>query len=552
MHLEQNQLARTTRRKIGVFLAEGSSDPVGLLDALSSLFSVEFSVFDEADRADYDAALLFGVSREKAVAIAFGISRCMAFIRAQPVRAAEHPSEIHLNSTPYLAQCLRGRTLSDKAIEQISYLREEPGDEVVARRDNDILWIHRSQGNSSIDLVAIEPPELTPADYLFNYFQKDNWARLLPILHFLREVDGWEEPPLRACFILDDPNLHWRSYGYVKYDELAKDAQRHNYHVSFATVPMDNWYVHPETASLFRKNKQQLSLLIHGNNHTRFELTQVQTGRKRRALAVQALQRIARLEQLSGLKVARVMAAPHGACNYEMANTLLRAGFEAACISRSALMVRNPDAVWPISVGLNPAEFFGSGLPIIPRFNIRWDSTFAIFAAFLGQPIILVGHHDDLAGGPGLLEEWAGLINSLGNVQWTDMKSIARTNFSTFRDGDVLQVKTYSRRIRLNLAETCRQVCVQRVWLNGKDSETLIVQKPGAPYQTINSYQGEAVAVPPGEEVVIGSVYPNMLDTQKIPLSRPSLWTVARRQICEGRDRLRPTMDRLFASRNGK
>src|SRR5206468_10618326 len=129
---------------------------------------------------------------------------------------------------------------------------------------------------------------------------------------------------------------------------------------------------------------------------------------ERKALAVQALRRIERLEQQSGVEVARVMAAPHGACNHDMANVLLRAGFEAACISRSSLMVRNPDLIWPMSVGLNPAEFLGPSLPIIPRFNIRWDSTFAIFAAFLGQPIILVGHHDDLAGGLEVLEEWAG------------------------------------------------------------------------------------------------------------------------------------------------
>ena len=84
---------------------------------------------------------------------------------------------------------------------------------------------------------------------------------------------------------------------------------------------------------LFRKNKQQLSLLIHGNNHTRFELTQVQTGRKRRESRGPGVKKDSAPGHYQGLKVARVMAAPHGACNYEMANTLLRAGFEAACIS---------------------------------------------------------------------------------------------------------------------------------------------------------------------------------------------------------------------------
>lgn len=541
--------AYENRRKIGVFLANDCSAPKRLLDALSSFLAVQFVEFDEVNGPHCDAALLFGVSREKAVEVALKGVRCLAVMGGQPTATGSPLAGVQLSSAPYLARCLRGRTMSDKEIQRINCLKEEAGDEVVARKGDDILWIHRKEGASGVDLVAMQPPDLAGKEHLYEHFQKDDWARLLPILHFLQEVSGWEPPPIRACFMFDDPNLHWKSYGYVKYRELAQHAREHNYHASFATVPMDGWYVHPETAALFRENKNHLSLLIHGNNHTYFELTRVPTDVGRRGLAVQALRRIEQLERASGLEVSRVMAAPHGACNHDMATVLLRTGFEAACISRSSLMVRNPNTVWSVAVGMNPSEFLGDGLPVVPRFNIRWDFTCTLFAAFLGQPVILVGHHDDLTGGLDLLEELSGLINSIGEVRWTDMKSITQTNFCTLSEDDVLHVKMYSRKIWLRVPKGCTQVCLDRPWLNGNTGEGLHLQKGGAVVERINSYQGEPVSVLQGEEIEIASIYPEMIDVRKVPVSRSSLWAIARRQLSEGRDRVRPTFDRFFASK---
>jgi len=82
-----------------------------------------------------------------------------------------------------------------------------------------------------MDLVAMEPPEVADHEYLFQYFQKDDWARLLPILHFFSELTrsgSWTPPPVRACFMFDDPNLHWKSYGYVNYQQLAHQAREQN------------------------------------------------------------------------------------------------------------------------------------------------------------------------------------------------------------------------------------------------------------------------------------------------------------------------------------
>jgi len=528
--------------------------PKRLLEAITNLLPLQFVMLDELDRAHCDAALLFGVSRQKAMEVSLSGLRCLAFIGGQLVPTVSSRADIHLSSTPYLVQCFRGRTLSDNGIHQIRRLKKEIGDEVVARKDDDILWIHRGEGASAVDLVAMEPPDLADKDYLFRHFQRDNWVRLLPILHFLREVSGWEPPPIRACLMFDDPNLHWKSYGYVNYGRLVQHASEHNYHVSFATVPMDAWYVHSATTRLFRENKSRLSLLIHGNNHTYRELTQARTDASRQALAIQALRRIERLERLSGLEVARVMAGPHGACNHEMANVLAQTGFEAASVSRSSLVARNPNVVWPITLGLNVAEFLGGGLPAILRFDIRleYSETTVLLAAFSGQPIIPCGHHQDFADGLDFVGRIASLVNSVAEVQWMDMQSIAQTNFCRRQEGEVLHIKMYSRKIRLKVPKEIKTLWVQRPWLHGNGEEYLAVQKVGSTFKTVISHEGEPISVTPGDEMMIGSIYPGMIDFDKTPLPRSSVWTVGRRLFCEGRDRLRPTTDRLFARNKAK
>jgi len=537
--------------KIAVFSADDSFPSRRLLEALSQLYSVEFVRTGDLLVGAYDAALLFGTTRDHAIRTARSGLRCMAFLCGESVNLSSTCPDVHLASIPYLNSCLRSQVLPDTALQSISRMKEEVGDQVVARKDRDALWIHRAEGTSAVDFVAMAVPTLLDGHHLYPHLQKDNWIRLLPLLHFLREVSRWEFPPIRACFMFDDPNLHWRSYGYIRFHQLLEHARQHNYHVSFATVPLDSWYVHPETATLFRENAAQLSLLIHGNNHTYYELMQSGTDDSRTALASQALRRIEHLEGVAGARVSRVMAAPHGACDHRTANALMRTGFEAACISRSSLMARNPSTAWSPTAGLNPAEFLGEGLPIIPRFNIRWDAQTCVrFAAFLGQPVIPVGHHDDLANGLDLMKTLAALINSIGEVQWSDMKSIAQTNFFRHRDGEALHLRTFSRRIRLKVPAEVRSLSIHRVWLSGNLGEGLTVTRPGSPPERVDHYHGEPLAVTPGEEVVISSVHPDLVDPHTVVLSHPSLWAIVRRQLCEGRDRLKPITAKLTSIKN--
>jgi hypothetical protein len=285
-------------------------------------------------------------------------------------------------------------------------------------------------------------------------------------------------------------------------------------------------------------------VLFHGNNHTYYELTQAKTEAAREALAAQALRRIERFERASGISVDRAMAAPHGACSVAMADVLFRSGFEVACISRSSLMGRNPEIAWPLTVGMTPAEFVGAGVPVIPRFNVRWSSSYALFAAFLGQPIILVGHHDDVADGLDLLAHWATFINGMGETHWCSPESMARTNYSLRHSGADLEIEMFSRKIDLVVPEGCSRIYVRRPWLRNGATEELFVMLPKKT-ETFCSNGEVAVNAVAGERVVISSPSPNRLDVSKVATYLPGPWAVTRRQLCEVRDRLRPMASKL-------
>jgi hypothetical protein len=518
-----------------------------LFQALRDLFSIDFVGCDDLGaETSCSATLLFGVTSQQAAQLAPKGLPCLAFLDDASILPLRAEDDVSLSPTVALVPSFRGRVLPDKSLVSACRLRPQVGDVILAMKSDEVLWLRRRQGTSSIDLVATQAPNLAEDGHLFEFFQKDNWARLLPLLHFLREVTDWKLPPLRACFMFDDPNLHWKSYGYVNYAKLAKHAEAHNYHVSFATVPLDGWRAHSGAVSLFREHKRWLSLLVHGNNHTFRELGQVYTDLNRRGLAAQALSRIKHLERISGLDVPRVMAPPHGACLHETATALLQTGFEAACISRGSIMAFNPGAIWPATVGLNVAEFLGDGLPVLPRFRMRRDCLRDImFAAFLGQAIIPVGHHGDISDGLDLLQGLAEIINSLGDVKWIDMKSIARSNFCTRREDRILDVRMHSRHIALKVPTGFDRILVDRPWLGESKRERLGVRNGNSDFTFFESPRDEAIPVQSGAEVEIYSDYPEKIDYNNVVLPRTPLKAIARRQLCEARDRLAPTLDRL-------
>jgi hypothetical protein len=417
---------------------------------------------------------------------------------------------------------------------------------VLASKAGAPVWAMQEREGRQQHYVALPVPELNDGEPLFQYFNGRQFLHLLPLMLFLRTLTGdrsWAPPPLQACFMFDDPNLHWRTYGFVDFARMAAHAQRRHYHVSFAMIPLDAWFVHKPTVSLFQRHQDQLSLLIHGNDHLSQELAGLYSDEEQRKNLRETLGRIGAFEQRSGIEVSRVMAPPHGACSESTLGEMARLGFEAACISSGSLRHHNPQAAWLRTVGMQPADII-EGLPVFSRFPISGSCHNSILvAALLHQPIIARGHHHDVAEGLQLLAEVSGFVNSLGTVQWTDMKRISRSHYAQRFDGKSLQARMFSKRIEVPVPDGIDQVRVERPWLQGAES-TFAWRLLGEGPEWKSQPPDEPITVQPGQKLEIVSELSTSACIDAKNARNFNLWPVVRRQLTEARDRLAPVIKR--------
>jgi hypothetical protein len=369
---------------------------------------------------------------------------------------------------------------------------------------------------------------------------------LLPLLHFLGTLladQGWKLPAPRAAFVIDDPNLHWPSYGFLKYPQLAEHASRHGYHLAFATVPLDGWRVDARAVATMRAHSAALSLLIHGNDHVARELAGLGSDSQAEAAMAQALRRIAALERASGLSVARVMAPPHGVCSEAALRAMFRLGFEAACISRPYPWRDGLPAPSPLS-GWNPAELVAGGIPVAPRQALSAPREDLVFRALLGQPLILHGHHGDFADGLDLLAEAAADIDALGEVHWGALGDVAGGAHSTRRLGDTLLVQMHARQVSVEIPE-------------GVETVRVLAQEPlgGAGWKDVRHGDSDAhmsfkdgtgvsepLPVSASGKLDLELVAEHPLDPSQVRAPGPKAWPLIRRLLVEGRDRLQPLL----------
>ncbi len=283
------------------------------------------------------------------------------------------------------------------------------------------------------------PDELAEGEALRERLRPGRNKALLALARFLAELTADlrpAPPPLHAAFVIDDPNLRRPRYGHIDYAELLGDARAHGYHVSIAMVPLDGRLAHGdgEATRIFREGRKHLSLCIHGNDHDGPELGRPTREEDARALVAQALRRTAAFEQRTGLNVDRVMVPPHERLSEPVARALRAFGFDALCTTRPYPWVADtPERHWlarPPEVGplaaWGPVDLVAGGLPVLLRAEFDHPREDLALRAFLGQPLILYGHHELLAEGPGALAEAAAQIDRLGDVRWCSLGEMAR------------------------------------------------------------------------------------------------------------------------------
>ncbi len=543
-------------KRVGVFPARERAARRGLFDALEQVLPVCFEGSTPGDAAGLDAAVVFGddelgapphlprltfLRDEGSPAPLPGLGQ--APITGGPVVA--------LSCESSLDRRIRSIRLCDASVSAAPALDVQPGDLPLASRGNDPVWLSRSARWGVRDVVAVAPLELDTGEALRDRLRNGRFLSLVALIHFLRKISGelaWSPPAVSACFLFDDPNLHWPSYGFVRYRDLLKQADAHGYHVAFATIPLDAWFFHAATARMFRERADRFSLVIHGNNHVHRELAQPLSAAAAQALARQALSRMATFERRSSIPVGRIMVPPHGVCSREMARALASAGFSALCVSRPYPWLARPPHPWlrrpehssPVT-GWQPASVVENGLPVLLRRSIGDPPEDLALRAFLDQPLIVQAHHDDVRDGLDRLGQLADSIGGLGPVQWRSLASINAANFATRVRDATLHVRLFTREADVSIPEGVERVEVDLQGLQPGDD-------PGAVTWAATSARAEQLGAAPMGSAVIpvqgaGTIKVRVLSEQRgqatrVAVSRLPLRPVARRFATESRDRL--------------
>lgn len=530
-------------RVIGVFPARERPARQRLFDAVEAAYRVRFDGREPGAVRGLDAAIVLPEGGDPDELARAGVS--LVLVERRPAGTVPRaPSPIRLGDAPQIDRRLGGRVLSEEAA-PTEALPVDGAAEVLASSRWGCVWSVRSSGTATVHEVATFPEELGDDEWLKDRFRAGSFLALLPLVEVVRSVSGereWDPPPLRAAFVIDDPNLHWPSYGFLRYADLAREAAVHGYHAGIAMVPVDAAVVHPRAGAFFR-DQSQLSLLVHGNNHARAELAGHRSDPEALALAAQAWRRVAACERRHLLSIARVIAPPHGLCSEQMMWALFRVGFEAVCHSGAL----RESGVSPLAGWRSADMDRGGGIPGLPRMGLRWSWDEVALRAYLDQPIILVAHHEDLAEGYSVLADAAGRVDQLGPVQWMSFTELARSSFARRGHGSSLFVRAFSRRMNVEIPDGVTEVTVEvpgapltdnTVALRGQDGTVRAVGSPGSPIPT-----GPAGTT----EIVL--VSPHQVDPQVVPEPPRALWPLVRKGMTEGRDRLLPLLPKAVRPR---
>jgi hypothetical protein len=454
-----NAHPRQTAR-VGVAPARAFGRRPRLLAALEDAYPVRFEAYEGADPSELDAVVVFGEGapdvspagppgvRIEAQTDGPGevLPQGLPVLQAIGEERAFDGGDrsVVLAHAPELAPPLRGAHLSDAWSEPLPDAARSSRQSVLATVGGAPAWVfdpgaHRGAPRQ---LVAVAPSELEPGESLRERLTPGRCLALLAFANFLSRLTAEspsDAPTLKAAFVLDDPNLHWPTYGHLHYADLALHAEEHGYHMSIAMSPLDAWFAHRRAVQIFREHPVQLSLCIHGNDHLGAELGRIATDRQGYVFARQALARAAAFERRTGIPYERVMVPPHEQLTEPAARGLRAGGFEAICVSRAYPWIRpvrsGPAAALSAGphergalVGWSSRETLVGGLPTLPRTGFNAPPEDLVLRAFLGQPLIVYAHHDLLEHGLDVLSQTAASIEALGDVRWASLADIARND----------------------------------------------------------------------------------------------------------------------------
>lgn len=513
-----------------------------LLRALEEAYPVSFAGSSRSEIDAADAVIAFPGECPDRLRVP-----CLVLEGSGPERERGSSFTVELSRSAGLDRALHGQRLLERDARPPAPLENGTGSRVLATVAGKPIWVRSDAEGVHRETASALPVELEDREFLRDHLTAGRFWSLLPIVQFLKNLScgvSAQSHIRPACFVIDDPNVRFSSYGYVSFPELARDARECNYHVAVATIPLDLVAPGHGAVGVFRSFRPELSLVVHGNDHVHRELERCRkVGGAERTVA-SAVARVGRFERRSGIRIDRVMCPPHGGCSPEMLAALFAYGFLGLAASRPFPWDGFADQRrWRLG-GWLPAQLGGGGLPVIPRYSMSGSLDDLVFRAFLGQPLILYLHHADLCDGLEPLRAAARRVAELGDARWMSLASIAKGSAVCREHDGVATVTLYARDVRLpRPAATRVRVEVPRVFGAG-DLLRFVVD--GENHDASVDDDGRASVtlddLPPGRDLGIQISAPAPLAASTAGDWRPRAWPLARRVLTEARDRALPVV----------
>jgi len=446
-------------KKIGICSQTEMKKFNKLTSLLEQIYPIQFEIREFGHFENLNAAIVLDANEEIVGPLLNSNLSCFVVLNKFSEKKVTSSKQVTFGNDSLLHPSLHKRNFTyDPKAQYAQPIETQSNDIVMAFNDEGPIWVVRLK-NPLFCITTIPLEEVGENDCLRDYLWEENYLSLLPFLEFLRELtkdNSWQPPSLRACINIDDPNLHFSSYGYIKFQDLANKGYEHNFHAAIATIPIDCWHAKLSVIKLFQENRKVLSLAIHGNNHIKRELFQHKEEIDYERMCAQIVKRINRFEAKYKIDVSRVMIPPQEKCSKEVIDYLLQFGFEGILASRADPWNEIPfpphgPPEWPLA-DWYPAEWVGEGIPLITRRSLGDPKDRIVLLSYLNKPIVFTTHQKDYRSYNEIIE-LADFINSLGSVQWMSMKDIFRSNYFTRQEDNVLFIKLYSRKIHLDIPE---------------------------------------------------------------------------------------------------
>ncbi|MCE5242536.1 MAG: hypothetical protein ABFD98_05280 [Syntrophobacteraceae bacterium] len=400
--------------------------------------------------------------------------------------------------------------------------------------------------------TSVPLPGLSQPFELSTEFSNRRFMGLLPLFAFLRKCLGdqmFRPQRIGACCIIDDPNLRFTRYGFLRFGEAVERAEKLNFHMAIAMVPIDYGLAGKETVRLFDDKKNVLSGLIHGVNHLREELLVTPPGIQMENLLEKAIWCMNEFTTATNLPWSRAVVPPHEGVNASAVAAMGEKGFEA-------LFVHPPYALHSIGIRhplltMFPSEHGFGELPIVDRLSLEyhywknnpgWINSF-LFHAWLGKPIVPWTHHYMFKRGWDYFEDKIKFINNKINPEWMPIGRLLNNNFTISVRNDKLYVNLYSRNVLVNIPDNVSKIVISKIGIHepARSSHLKVGDIDYTWDRISDNYVSASIPSPGPMEVEICTLpHPN------VPKNRPrssDYKAVFRRRLVEIRDRMRPYID---------